>query len=521
MRTITSDELKQRLRSSAEHAILDVRREGDFAKGHLFFASNIPRSHLELRIEQLVPRRTTPITLVAKSSADAADAAKVLSEFGYEDVATLASGLDGWMAKGGQLFSGINVPSKAFGEFVEHAAKTPHIGPEALKHLLDGREKVVVFDARPFAEYQLMSIPGAINCPGGELVSRIADNLPSSDSVVVVNCAGRTRSIMGAQSLIDAGIPQRVLALRDGTMGWQLAGYDLEHAQTRRARRALPAGLDETRARVSDLARKAGVRFIDSADVTVMKASDSHTTYVFDVRDPEEYVEGHRRDVVSAPGGQLLQTLDTFIAVQNARILVTDSDATCAPIIGAWLRQMGRNDVCCAIDTDRESVDPPAPTPMLQSILSRARKISAHDASERTKSKAAVVADLANSKEYRRGHIPQAQFSERDQLRDLLSQPVILTSPDGQLAAVAAAELATLDQRVCALDGGTSSWKDAGYPLEDGKGNLPDAPDDVFYRPYDRTDDRDRAMRAYLDWEKDLLARLDQEPGVSFWRVEP
>ena len=336
LRVITSDELKQRLRSKSEHAILDVRREGDFSKGHLFFASNVPRSLLEVRIEGLIPKRQVPIALCAEDEASAVDAARVLAKFGYDDVVVLAEGVEGWLRDGGHIFSGVNVPSKAFGEFVEKTANTPHISPQSLKEMLDRRENIVIFDARPFAESQTMSIPSAIDCPGGELVFRATANLPAPGAMVVVNCAGRTRSIIGAQSLIDAGIAQRVVALRDGTMGWHLAGYQLEHAQTRCA--VNPADSSLARERVTRLARDAGVRSIDTEDIDSLRRGD-RTVYVFDVRDPLEYMQGHRREAVSAPGGQLLQTLDAFVAVRNASIVVTDRDGVHAPVIAYWLKQ--------------------------------------------------------------------------------------------------------------------------------------------------------------------------------------
>lgn len=521
MREITSGEVKQRLCSKAEHALVDVRREGDFAKGHLFFASNAPRSLLELKIEGLVPKRQTAITLCAENEDAARDAAGVLALFGYEDVANLAGGLEGWTQSGGRVFSGLNVPSKAFGEFVEKTANTPHISPQALKDLIDRRENLVIFDARPFAEYQTMSIPGSIDCPGGELVFRAAAHLPSAEAVVVVNCAGRTRSIIGAQSLIDTGFPNPIFALRDGTMGWHLAGYDLEHAQTRRA--PPPAGVSSSREAARRLARKAGVNFIEVADIDAMRAGD-RTVYVFDVRDPAEYKQGHWTDAVSAPGGQLLQTLDTFVAVHNASIVVTDRDGVRAPVIASWLRQMGHENVSCAVDPRNESRAEVPASPSADAIIAGAPKVSAEAAFATSDALQCVVVDLANSKDYRREHIRRAIFRERHQLPELLlergsDRPVILTAPDGRAAAVAAAELALAGHRIAALEGGTAAWKRAGHPLENGQGALPEKPDDVFYRPYDLAENREEAMQAYLDWEKGLLDRLEEEPGVAFWRV--
>ena len=56
--------------------------------------------------------------------------------------------------------------------------------------------------------------------------------MPDPKTLVVVNCAGRTRSIMGAESLRRAGIPNKVVALRNGTMGWELAGLRCERGRT-------------------------------------------------------------------------------------------------------------------------------------------------------------------------------------------------------------------------------------------------------------------------------------------------
>jgi rhodanese-related sulfurtransferase len=524
MRSITSGALKERLRSNGEHAILDVRREGDYVRGHLLFACNIPRAQLELRIERLVPRKCVPITLYAANQAEAEAAAQTLEKLGYDNVALLQGGIDGWVDDGGQLFGGLNVPSKAFGEFVEHAAGTPHIAPDVLHDLLERKSNLIVFDSRPFAEYQNMNIPGSIDCPGAELVSRTDPYLNDPETLVVVNCAGRTRSIMGAQSLIDAGVTNKVVALRDGTMGWHLAGFPLEKGQTRRAQRPPPESLETARFRAAKVAQRAGVCVLDAVELdTALANRGSRTTYVFDVRDPTEYAQGHRAGIVSAPGAQLVQTFDAFVAVRNASIIVTDDDGTRAPITAAWLRQMGEKNVACAIDTNNESREPPPLPPGARALVEQAATIGVEEFALRTKAESALVIDLADSKEYRRGHIPSALFCERHQLADLLEQagerPVFLTSPDGLLAAVAATDMQSAKGDVAALKGGTAAWKNAGHGLEEGRGNLPDNPDDVFYRPYDLSDKREEAMQAYLDWEKDLMARTALEPGVSFWRA--
>ena len=132
----------------------------------------------------------------------------------------LEGGIDAWAAAGYTLVSGVNVPSKAFGEVVEHEQGTPHVSAEALEDdARRGARDVVILDSRPTPEFTNFSIPGGVCCPGAELAYRVHDAVPSPDTTIVVNCAGRTRSIIGAQSIIDAGVPNRVVSLRNGTMG--------------------------------------------------------------------------------------------------------------------------------------------------------------------------------------------------------------------------------------------------------------------------------------------------------------
>ena len=205
-RAVSPRDIKAMLADGGELALLDVREELIFSRAHLLHARSLPLSRLELRIRALVPRKATRVVLVDDGDGLAQRAAGTLARLGYADIAFLDGGIAAWTAAGCELFSGVNVPSKAFGEFVEHADATPNIGAEELEKLLRERADVVVLDSRPFDEYSRMSIPTGIDVPGAELVLRAREIAPSPDTTIVVNCAGRTRSIIGAQSLINAGV---------------------------------------------------------------------------------------------------------------------------------------------------------------------------------------------------------------------------------------------------------------------------------------------------------------------------
>src|SRR5204862_6752132 len=206
----------------------------------------------------------------------------------------------------------------------------------------DAGEEVLIVDSRPLAEFRNMSIPGAFDCPGAELVYRVPDRLRSPDSLVVVNCAGRTRSIIGAQSLRNAGLANPVVALENGTMGWELAGLQLARGRDDALPPPSPEGLAKARGLADDVARRFGIARIDDAALARFAAeAGERTLYLFDVRSPEEYVRGHLAGARSAPGGQLVQATDAYMATRNARIVLADDDGVRAVMTGSWLVQMG------------------------------------------------------------------------------------------------------------------------------------------------------------------------------------
>src|SRR4029079_9031567 len=257
-----------------------------------------------LRFARLVPRKSTRIVLCDDNDGLAERAAVILADAGYSDLSCLDGGIAAWETAGFVTFSGAHVPSKAFGEFVEHDSETPSVSATELDAMMRGGGDLKVLDSRPFDEYSRISIPPGINVPGAELVLRVRDMVPSPDTTIVVNCAGRTRSIIGAQSLIDAGVPNRVVALRNGTMGWHLAGLKTASGETKRFPDVTDKGLAWARAAAGAVAKKLGVQRIDRAALTRFQADTSRTTYVFDVRDPDEYRRGHFPGAISAPGGQ-------------------------------------------------------------------------------------------------------------------------------------------------------------------------------------------------------------------------
>ena len=511
------------LADGAELALLDVREERVFSESHLLHARSAPLSRLDLRTPLLVPRRAARVVLVDGGEGLAERAARVLQRHGYTDLCVLEGGIRAWADAGYMLFSGFNVPSKAFGELVEHEGGTPNIDAEALKRMIDSGEDMVILDSRPFDEFSRMSIPTALNVPGAELVLRIADLAPSPATTVVVNCAGRTRSIIGAQSLIDAGVPNKVMALKNGTMGWKLTGFTLDHGKDARLPAKPPSAraLTWARSAAEKVAQRGGVERIDIGTLAHWGAeSEKRTTYLFDVRDPREYTAGHLPGAVSAPGGQLVQATDQYVGTLNSRIVLVDDLEVRALMTGAWLRQMGWREVFVLAASGTETG---WPAPPILGVPERPdARLDPAALAALIERREATVIDLSLSREYRKGHIPGAWFAIRSRLDRAVSGiellgTVVLTSEDGVLAALALDEMSALTELpVRYLGGGNAAWTASGRALTAEEPRLADEPIDVWLKPYDRNAGQAAAMQEYLAWEIDLLDRIERDGTSSF-----
>lgn len=527
-KTVTPAELRARLHDGGEIAIVDAREEGSFHQRHLLMASCLPLSRLELIAPALLPRRSAPIVVcdagVTGGGGLAERAAARLLAGGWSDVAVLAGGVEAWAAAGYPTYSGVHVPSKAFAEVVEHEYGTPWISAEELAQRQKDRENIAIFDSRSFEEYHANSIPGAVSVPGAELVYRFGELVPSPDTFVIVNCGGRTRSIIGAQALIDAGVPNRVVSLKDGTMAWHLAGFDVVAGAERRAPEVSSAGVAAARQRTDIVAHRYGVPVIDRATLAEWQREANHwTLYVLDVRDPAEYRAGHLPGSLMAPGGQLVQETDSWLGVWGARVVLVDDTGVRARMTASWLKRMGWNAVVLDHALDGAALETGVPA-IDSSMFPLAGPEPATVSPAQLYANPATVVDLALSRRHREGHIPGAWFAIRARLGQALDKltatgDLVLTSEDGTIARFAAAEIST-HRPVAVLAGGTAAWGAAGLPLETGLEKRAGEPDDMSLSARDRPADRERYMREYLAWEIDLVNQIALDGDCRF-RLAP
>jgi len=518
---IDSPTLKAWLSDNRELALLDVREHGQFGEGHLFFAVPLPYSRFELGLPALVPNPAVRLVLCDGGDGVAERAAGRAEALGYRNVHILAGGTPAWQRAGYTLYAGVNVPSKTFGELVEHEKHTPRVTAQAVQAMHDAGENFVIVDGRPLTEYAKMNIPGGICCPNGELALRIRDIVPDPKTTIVVNCAGRTRSIIGAQTLIDFGVPNPVCALENGTQGWFLAGIALEHGASRRYGDKVAAGANaaELKDRARKLAVGHGVEFVAAAAANAWLSDTARTTYLLDVRTPEEFAAQPVPGFAPAPGGQLIQATDQWVGVRGARLVLVDAEGVRAPVVAAWLRQLGHaanvlEDGIAAAGKFawRRPASAPARAPL--------RTMSPAELADAQGKGRTQIIDVRPSMAYRKSHIPHSVWSIRPRIATAAdrTKTTVLVADDPGIAALAAFDLGEAGcDHVHLLDGGLEAWRAAGLPVAATPDIPPDADciDFLFFTAA-RHDGDAEAARAYLTWETGLIAQLDAQERGAF-----
>ena len=339
--SVTPGDIRKLLLARQEVALIDVREEAEFALGHPLFAAQIPLRRIAEEARWRIPRPETPVIVYDNGEGLAASAAMALRDLGFTQVAELTRGLAGWRDAGYELFEDVNSYSKAFGELVEHRRHTPSLPAPDVQALIDEKADIAILDARRFDEYATMSIPTGRSVPGAELVLRAPVAASDPDTTIIVNCAGRTRSIIGTQSLINAGLPNRIYALRNGTIGWTLAGQALATGQGQGVGEFGAADVEIARERARAVAYRAGVKRIGADELAFLEQDGRRTLYRFDVRQPVDFAAGHLVGFRNAPGGQLVQETDHFAPVRGARIVLADDLGSRADMTASWLAQLG------------------------------------------------------------------------------------------------------------------------------------------------------------------------------------
>ena len=500
--------LKQWLHGKTEIALFDVREHGQYGESHLFLATSVPYSRLEYEAARLAPRKSVRLVIYDDNgSGVSVKAAQALIQQGYQNIYVLSGGTQGWQDAGFNVFAGVNLPSKTFGELVEHQCHTPRVSAHDLVKMMSDKEDFIVLDGRPQSEFKKMSIPGAQCCPNGELAYRIKSHVTSQDTKIIINCAGRTRSIIGAQTLINLGIKNPIFALENGTQGWYLNDYVLDHGKV--AQYAQPKVDEEMLLASQALEKKFDIPVISDEQFLSWKNDTDRSLYLCDVRTAEEFALDGLPGAQNTPGGQFIQATDQFVGVRNARIVLYDSDGVRAITVASWLKQMG-HDVAVLREGVKSTVS--LPSTQIDHLLGLA-PIKTTDLQAMDQN-AVTILDIRGSMQYRKAHLPNALWAIRPRLHEILpgaQKSILIISDDPALTYGALLELKGLDLNIQVYE-----LADSGFPKElktvSTEAMPPDSDCiDFLFFVHDRHDGNKDAARRYLEWETGLIAQLDQD----------
>lgn len=527
MQSISRDTLRRILDKEQQYALLDIREPGEYNLGHIPGATLLPRRDIEFRIRYLIPVRDTQIILVGDGGKRELLTAATLETGGYRKVEILEGGFPGWSKAGYATETGVNVPSKEFGERVHIEFNVPEIEPADLRSRIDHGEPFLIFDARAPEEYARFCIPGGLNVPGGDLILWAEELKNKANIPVVINCAGRTRSIIGAQSLRRLGLAN-VFALRNGTMGWLLAGFDLEREPKRNLVQPSEQSVSVAEKLASQVAEEEQIPFMSVLDLgDLLSGKERKTLYAMDVRSFEEYLCGHIPGFISVPGGQAVQRADDYVAVRTATIVFSCDRAARATMAAYWYRKMGFKNVFVlrgGIDAwvkhgrKLEIGDVQENIIGLECARSSVRCIGLrHAESLRTDKPDLLIVDVGLSRQYAEGHLPGAVWLSRDWIEERIPvlypdrrQLILVTCPDGRQSALAGAALMEMGYSdVSVLEGGTQKWIEHGRAIETGLTKPPIEPNDVVLSASIGGDKR--AMQRYLDWEIELARKTEKK----------
>ena len=100
VREATVQEVKQRLDSKEIFALIDVREESEWAKGHLPGAIHLCKGIIERDIENAVPAKAIPMVLYCGGGFRSALVADNLQKMGYTDVISMDGGWHAWTDAG-------------------------------------------------------------------------------------------------------------------------------------------------------------------------------------------------------------------------------------------------------------------------------------------------------------------------------------------------------------------------------------------------------------------------------------
>ena len=517
---ITPETVRSWISDKEEVAFIDVREIGQHTNGHPFFSISIPYSLFEFNIKILVPNKQTRVILIDNNNGISDLVYNIAHQMGYSNISIIEGGVEEWVSAGYKLFDGINVPSKSFGELIEKYFHTPSITAKELAQKQKNNENYIVIDGRPFLEYNKMSIPKSICCPNAELFFRVSSYIKDINTEIIINCAGRTRSIIGAQTLIDFGIKNKVKALENGTQGWFLSELSLDHNKNKYLE-VLPNDLEiqQLQNKVLKLTNDLNIDLINLKKAQQLIIDKKKSTFIFDVT-TSKTISTKPGTIMNVPGGQLIQATDKYIGVWKATvILVDDGDLIRAGTTSFWLKKMGYE-----VYILKEGLLKAQTLKFTKEIDHKLIDLDFINLEDLVKIKKQILYDIRSSKDFCKMRIKNSIWLNRAHLyrkKTKTDDPIIIITDNLEKASLIVKDLKQKDKGAIIKVYKWNQNEITSYPslidvtietLSE-QNNI-----DFNFHTHMRHNGNKEHAKQYLEWEINLVSKMDKQE-LSFFKL--
>ena len=332
-------------------AIFDVREPGEFENGAITGAVNIPIRDVAVRSDEIPMDEQSYVYCASGFRAALSTAA--LHILGHEGVRSFPPGYGAWEAAAGEAAGeGAEVPAEVEAavesdfNVVEGVDAFMSSVPEgylavgkidAFKDAMENTDAYVI-DLRETSEYDEGHIPGAVNIP----LRTLADNLDKvpTDQPVFVYCASGHRAGMGLSALGMLGY-DNVKSFPPGWKGWSGAEEEVSTEAVEAATFEAPEVDPEMLAAVAEYLNNIPEGWLAVKDVDQLSDAIDNGAFIIDVREADEYDQGHIAGAVNIPMRTIAQNVDEIPTDQP--VVVYCASGHRAAMSLAALQTMGLN----------------------------------------------------------------------------------------------------------------------------------------------------------------------------------
>jgi len=138
IRQASPEEVRTRLAQPAPPVLIDIREPDETQQGVIAGALVIPRGFLEMRVEDAVPQRDTPVIVYCSATVRSAMAAKTMQDLGYTDVTAMAGGFGAWKELGYAIKVNQSLRPEQMARYSRHTL-LPEVGMAGQLKLLEAK----------------------------------------------------------------------------------------------------------------------------------------------------------------------------------------------------------------------------------------------------------------------------------------------------------------------------------------------------------------------------------------------